>query len=132
MEESLGEIKNSKAEEQQKPTLPPTEKIALKRSEATESESGSFKNDANAMKSDGDAPPYGALLKAAVPPKNKRLAKQFSKEGRMELMLKHRRVHLLLHRQALRGEKRKRSRYQMLLDDQLEENSKMQQRLDTA
>jgi hypothetical protein len=75
---------------------------------------------------------YEARSEADGPPRNKRLAKQFSKEGRMELMLKHRRVHLLLHRQALRGEKRKRSRYQMLLDDQLEENTKLQQRLDTA
>jgi hypothetical protein len=92
-------------------TSPPTKNIALKGLEAPKKETDEDDEREILEMLKSPVPQYWVQSKEAGQPRNKRLAKQFSKEGKMELMLKHRRVHLLLHRQALRGEKRKRSRY---------------------
>jgi hypothetical protein len=62
----------------------------------------------------------------------KRLAKQFLKDGQIELMLKNRRARVLMYRGALETERKKSTGYQKLLDGQLVEIAKLQRRLDSS
>ena len=58
--------------------------------------------------------------------KNKRKAKQFTKAGQMEMTLKQRRLHIILYQDTLKVERKKCSRYQELLDEQVTANAKLQ------